>query len=51
MLDSASVLGVSKRKVCQKIMKIGLEGLKKIQDCKLENYKKNYALFAYYKLL
>ncbi|CAK77549.1 unnamed protein product (macronuclear) [Paramecium tetraurelia] len=50
-LEAVSVLGVSKRKVCQKIMKVGFEGLQKLDQCKLENHKKNYALFAYYKLL
>ncbi|CAD8078935.1 unnamed protein product [Paramecium sonneborni] len=50
-LEAVSVLGVSKRKVCQRIMNVGFEGLHKIDECKQENHKKNYALFAYYKLL
>ncbi|CAD8168717.1 unnamed protein product [Paramecium octaurelia] len=50
-LEAVSVLGVSKRKVCQRIMSVGFEGLQKLDQCKLQNHKKNYALFVYYKLL
>ncbi|CAD8171635.1 unnamed protein product [Paramecium pentaurelia] len=50
-LEAVSVLGVSKRKVCQRIMNVGFQGLQKLEQCKLENHQKNYALFAYYKLL
>ena len=50
-MEAASILGISKRKVCQKLFNIGLDGLYKEKLSKLSDDQKNYLLLAHTKLL